>query len=295
MPTVRRRPALPHFPRLGAGAANPPYDRCGVKTDLVLPPFDAALDDLIAAARLADFGGFDTVWTYDHFSGLVNAKQWSRDPFVTLGAIAATTDRVNLGILVANANNRHPAQLACAINSLQSLAPGRVLLGIGAGTSPRSQWSAEHAAIGRPLAAAATRRAVLTETIGALRALWDGEPFAGEHITVAASMAVTDGGPMPPVIVGASSTATIEVACAEADGVNLLPGTDLADRVAFARAHSADGFEISVFDALDIDHPMGGDPEPVATLGVQRRALYVAAPYPLDRIAAIAGELEPGA
>lgn len=262
-----------------------------MKTDLVLPPFDAGLDDLLAAARLADAGGFDTVWTYDHFSGLVNAKQWSRDPFVTLGAIAATTDRINVGVLVANANNRHPAQLACAVNSLQSLAPGRVLLGVGAGTSPRSQWSGEHAAIERPLAGAATRRAVLVETIGALRALWQGEAFDGEHVTAAASMAVTDGSPRPPIIVGASSMGTIDLACAHADGVNLLPGHDLADRVAIARARSAQGFEISVFDALDIDHDLGGDPEPAAALGVDRRTLYVSSPYPLDRIAAIARAL----
>ena len=102
-------------------------------TDLVLVPFGASLDEMLAAAQTADAGGFDTVWTYDHFSGLVQGAPWSRDPFVTLGAIAATTERVNVGVLVANVANRHPAQLACAVNSLQSLAPGRVLLGVGAG------------------------------------------------------------------------------------------------------------------------------------------------------------------
>ncbi len=60
-------------------------------TDLVLVPFGASLDEMLAAAQTADAGGFDTVWTYDHFSGLVQGAPWSRDPFVTLGAIAATT------------------------------------------------------------------------------------------------------------------------------------------------------------------------------------------------------------
>lgn len=262
-----------------------------MKTDLVLAPFDASLAELTSAARVADAGGFDTVWTYDHFSGLVTGTSWSRDPFVTLGAIVATTSRINVGVLVANANNRHPAQLACAVNSLQSLAPGRVVLGVGAGTSPASQWSAEQAAIGRPAADAATRRAVLVETILAVRAIWAGEPFEGERITVAASMAVVDGAAIPMIIVGSSSAGTTEVACTYADGVNLLPTDDLAERVGLARARTSPEFEISVFTALDVDHPLGGDPEPLTELGIDRRTLYVRPPYPIGRLAAIAQEL----
>ena len=262
-----------------------------MKTDLVLAPFDAALTDLLAAAQAADEGGFDTVWTYDHYSGLVTGTTWSRDPFVTLGAIAATTGRINLGVLVANANNRHPAQLACAVNSLQSLAPGRVLLGVGAGTAPTSQWSAEQAATGRPARNAAVRRALLIETIDALRAIWSGAPFAGEHVTVAAPMAAVDGSPIPPIIVGSSSLGTTEVACEYADGVNLLPSDDLAERVAFARARTSPEFEISVFRALDTGHPVGGDPGPLAALGVDRRTLYATMPYDVDRIAAISEAL----
>jgi len=262
-----------------------------VKTDLVLAPFDASLPDLLDVARVADAGGFDTVWTYDHFSGLVNAQRWSRDPFVTLGAIAATTDRINVGVLVANVNNRHPAQLACAVNSLQSLAPGRVRLGIGAGASRRSQWSGEFTAIGRPPADGPTRRAVLIETLGALSALWSGAGFAGEHITAAASMAVTDGAPLPPIIVGASGLGTIEVACDHADGVNLLPGDDLVDRVAFARARRGAAFDISVFDTLDIDHQVGGEPAPLAALGIDRRTLFVGSPFALGEIEQIGDAL----
>ncbi len=264
-----------------------------MKTDLVLAPFGASAGDLLAAARAADAGGFDTVWTYDHFSGLVQSAPWSRDPFVTLAAIAASTERINVGVLVANVANRHPAQLACAVNSLQSLAPGRVLLGVGAGTAATSEWSAEAAAIGRPVAAASTRRAVLAETIGALRAIWSGEAFAGEHIRAAASMAVTDGASVPPIIVGASSRGTIRVACEHADGVNLLPEGDLAERVAFARDTAiSEPFEVSAFVALDVAHPLGGDPAPLDALGIERRTLYVRAPFPVEAVTALATRLD---
>jgi alkanesulfonate monooxygenase SsuD/methylene tetrahydromethanopterin reductase-like flavin-dependent oxidoreductase (luciferase family) len=263
-----------------------------MKTDLVLAPFGASLHELLAAARAADAGGFDTVWTYDHFSGLVRGAPWSRDPFVTLAAIATTTERVSVGVLVANVANRHPAQLACAVNSLQSLAPHRVLLGVGAGTGAGSPWSGEATAIGRPIPSAATRRAVLAETIAALRAIWTGAPFAGEHVQVAGSIAVTDGTPVPPIIVGATSYPTINVGCEQADGVNLLPEGDLADRVAFARATAIrEPFEISAFVALDVDHPLGGDPAPLEALGVERRTLYVSAPYPVEVITALATQL----
>jgi hypothetical protein len=73
--------------------------------------------------------------------------------------------------------------------------------------------------------------------------------------------------------------------------VNLLPGDDLADRVALARDSGPAAFEISAFDALDVDHPLGGDPEPLAELGVGRRTLAVAAPYPVDALTRIGANL----
>jgi alkanesulfonate monooxygenase SsuD/methylene tetrahydromethanopterin reductase-like flavin-dependent oxidoreductase (luciferase family) len=259
-----------------------------VLSDLVLVPFGAAVDELVRAAKVADRGGFDAVWTYDHFSGLVQGAPWSRDPFVTLGAIAASTQRIKVGVLVANVANRHPAQLACAVNSLQSLAPERVVLGIGAGTAARSEWSAESTAIGRVVGDPATRRDVLAESIMAVRAIWAGEGFSAKHFQVAPGMAVTDGAARPPIIVGASSRETIAVACEHADGVNLLPGPDLAGRVEFARRCAArDRFEVSAFVALDVEHPLGGDPAVLAELGIERRTLYVAAPFPLDVLATI--------
>jgi alkanesulfonate monooxygenase SsuD/methylene tetrahydromethanopterin reductase-like flavin-dependent oxidoreductase (luciferase family) len=273
-----------------AQMAGRPYDR-PMLTDLVLVPFDAAVPELVAAARAADQGGFDTVWTYDHFSGLVVGAGWSRDPFVSLGAIGASTERIGVGILVANVVNRHPAQLACAINSLQSIAPGRVRIGVGAGSSPGSPFAAEHRAIARPLADLSTRRVLLAETVATLRALWRGAAFAGTQVSVDAAMAVTDGADVPPIIVGAGHRETIRVACEHADGVNLLPGGDLTGRVAYARQHAAADFEVGVFSAFDEEHPLAGDPARLAALGIDRRTLYLRPPFPLDAIARVGAKL----
>jgi len=254
-----------------------------MKTDLVLSPFGAEAGEMVAAAVAAD-AGFDGVYTYDHFSGVIAGKGWSRDPFVALGAIAASTRALRLGVLVANMVNRLPAQLALAVNTLQALAPGRVICGVGAGAAPGSKFASEHELVGRSLAGAADRRRALVATIDELRAIW-----AGDGVP-----AVTDGAPAPPIIVGGSSPATIELAAAHADGVNLqrVPAGAVADRVRRVRELAGDRpFEVSLFDALDVRHPLGGDPAPLAAAGVDRRTLWVAPPFPIDAIAAIATAL----
>src|SRR3954453_13834612 len=148
-----------------------------MRTDLVLSPFGTHGAHVLAAARAADAGGFDVLWTYDHFGGAVVGAPWSRHPFVNLGAVAAATERAGLGVVVPNASNRHPAQLASALNTLQSLAPGRVYCGVGSGTAASSPFAVEQHAIGRTPASAAVRREHLRETIACLRAIWHNRPY----------------------------------------------------------------------------------------------------------------------
>ncbi|CAN5499804.1 LLM class F420-dependent oxidoreductase [soil metagenome] len=260
-----------------------------VRTDLVLSPFGAGTDEMLAAARMADAGGFDRVWTFDHVSGGLAGRSWSRDPFTMMGAIAATTKRVGVGVLVANMMNRHPAQLALAVNTLQALAPGRVACGLGAGAAPGSRFAREHVAMGVVLGGAEARSRRLVETIACLGAVWRGETFIGDDVVVNGLTGVIDGAPLPPIIVGAASASLVRVATAHADGVNLRRGPSLPALVELAR-HLAPGsdFEVSVFDRLDTDHPEGGDIEPLADLGVNHRTLAVSSPYPFAAIERVA-------
>jgi alkanesulfonate monooxygenase SsuD/methylene tetrahydromethanopterin reductase-like flavin-dependent oxidoreductase (luciferase family) len=95
-------------------------------------------------------------------------------------------------------------------------------------------------------------------------------------------------------VVGGSSPAIITLAAQHADGVNIhrLPADVMAARVEHARTASQDrDFEISVHDTLDPDHPLGGDPAPLAALGVHRRTLAVTSPFPIDAIEEIAERL----
>src|SRR5690625_4004935 len=76
------------------------------------------------AARIEDLG-FSGVWLADHY--------FHRDVSAALGLMAARTERVTLGTAVMSPLLRHPALLASLSASLQEIAPGRFILGLGAG------------------------------------------------------------------------------------------------------------------------------------------------------------------
>lgn len=260
--------------------------------DLVLSPLGASIDGMVDAARAAEESGFDGVWTFDHFSGDAFDSPHSRDPFVALAAIAMATERVSLGVLVANMVNRHPVALASALNSLQSLAPGRVFCGVGSGAVDGSRYAGEQVALGRTLLGAADRATWLRETIEGVRAVWSGDDVDGEFVTISGLTGVVDSHPPPPIIVGGSGESTVRLAAEHADGVNIRMTASFADRVASVRAMGvSDRFDVSVFDVLDLNHPTGGDVAPLVDLGVDRRTLYVGSPYPVDGIRAIGNRL----
>ena len=153
-----------------------------MRVELAINPFDADVRDMVAVAQAAEAMGVSAVWVADHFSGAVVNRRWSRDPFVVLGAIAARTTSVHLGVLVANMMNRHVAHLASSLNTLQSVAPDRVRCGIGSGAAPNSQFAVEQDMVGTQLGDLASRRTGLVDTIEALRVIWSGgrnHPAAG--------------------------------------------------------------------------------------------------------------------
>jgi alkanesulfonate monooxygenase SsuD/methylene tetrahydromethanopterin reductase-like flavin-dependent oxidoreductase (luciferase family) len=148
---------------------------------VLLPHFGSRVSgaQLLEFARLADTGGFDSLWVRDHLvydpHGFeADTGRTFVEAFDTLAFVAAVTHRVELGT-AAVIPTRHPLMLAQQVASLSFLAQRRVLLGLGAG-----HRDAEFAAVGRPSTLTDRVDHDLPASIGLLRAAWDG-PLRGEH------------------------------------------------------------------------------------------------------------------
>jgi alkanesulfonate monooxygenase SsuD/methylene tetrahydromethanopterin reductase-like flavin-dependent oxidoreductase (luciferase family) len=85
--------------------------------------------------QAAEALGFHHAFTYDHLTwrSFRDASWFGAVP--TLAAAALATERIRLGTLVASPNFRHPVPFAKEVMSLDDLASGRLLLGLGAGGS----------------------------------------------------------------------------------------------------------------------------------------------------------------
>ena len=259
-------------------------------TDLVLSPFGATARELVEAAKCADESGFDGVWVLDHFSGKLVDKEWSHEPFTILGAIANSTKKVNVGTLVANMINRNPVLLASSFSSLQSLAAGRAVLGLGTGAPPGTRFALEQEMIGRRLEEEGIRRRErLIETIGVLRSIWNGDRnFEGNYFSYKGLEGVIVPNTPLRIIVGANGRRMIELASNHADGVNIRVGPSIKELIHLASelALSTD-FEISIHEDFDYSHPLGGDFEKWVQWGATKRVCMVNAPFDLKKISAI--------
>ncbi|TMG65594.1 MAG: LLM class flavin-dependent oxidoreductase [Chloroflexi bacterium] len=103
-------------------------------TGLLLPSREVLLwkkSDLafvVEAARRAETSGYDSVWVGDSLLARPRGE-----PLTLLAAVAGATKRVALGTAVLLPLLRHPISLAHAVATLDRLAEGRLILGIGPG------------------------------------------------------------------------------------------------------------------------------------------------------------------
>jgi 5,10-methylenetetrahydromethanopterin reductase len=89
-------------------------------------PYDVAL--VRAMAKAADAFGYD-------MAGVADTPGIAMDPWVATTLLATDTRRARVAVCVTNLITRHPAVAAASIASVDLLAPGRALLGIGVGHS----------------------------------------------------------------------------------------------------------------------------------------------------------------
>jgi probable F420-dependent oxidoreductase len=191
--------------------------------------------NLIRAAREAEALGFDAAWVHDHLAwtpymhryhvscGAVEAVRDEQTPdflesLMVLSHVAAVTERINLGVAVVVLPARNPVILAKQWATLDVLAGGRTIFGIGMG-SPASLGSDEFAASGYPRQGRAKRMDEFTEV---LRAVWEQEVvnFEGEFVQLKEAWIHPKPlqKPSPPIWVGGGTEFAIRRAARIADG-----------------------------------------------------------------------------
>ena len=177
--------------------------------------------------------GFDNLWITD--SSLANA-----DVYVYMTLALQATSRLTVGAAVTNPLTRHPAITANAFRSLEQLAPGRVICGIGVGDRPLHP-------LGLPFAKLET----LADSIDAIRRLWRGETVTGQAGRWRLEGAhLRSSVPELPVYVSASGPKTLELTGEIADGAVVLGGL-FPEALSFARAHLALGRARSTREAFE--------------------------------------------
>jgi 5,10-methylenetetrahydromethanopterin reductase len=169
-----------------------------------------SMADAIDHTRYAESKGFEAVWQAD--SRLV------REAGVAMAAFGATTDSIKIGSGVIDVWTRNPARLASLFSTLDDLAPGRIICGLGAWWDPlASKVGIDRA---RPLK-------VMREVVDAVRAL-----LANETVTMDGYHVHLDGVELDyvhqerkpkdvPIYIGATGPQMMELTGEIADGVVL--------------------------------------------------------------------------
>ena len=98
-----------------------------MKYSVVLTPTVDSHNTVVRAEQL----GFARAWFFD-------SPMLYTDVFVSMALAADRTERIELGTSVVVSSNRIPPVTANAVSSLNALAPGRVILGLGTGFTSRS-------------------------------------------------------------------------------------------------------------------------------------------------------------
>lgn len=133
---------------------------------------------LAELAREAEECGWDGFFVWDHIAFTGKAPAPLVDTWTALAAIAMRTTRVRFGPLVTPLARMRPWVLARQSVTLDHLSGGRLILGVGLGYPPRSEFER----FGED-ADATVRAAKLDEGLAILDGLWSGEPFSfeGQH------------------------------------------------------------------------------------------------------------------
>lgn len=209
-----------------------------IDTDMV-----AALDDQIAMVHAARNGGWDAVFAGQHYLNEGNSQQLQLVPFLARIAPEAGDMSLGLGVMLLNLHN--PVYVAETVASLDVIARGRLIFGIGLGYRD-TEFDAFRVPRGE-------RVARFEECLDVVKRLWSGEPVTHES-----DVTKLDGvrmhlrpvsRPHPPIWIAANSDAAVRRAARLGDAWFINPH---ATRETIAR-------QIALYEEERVQH---GLPQP---------------------------------
>lgn len=165
---------------------------------------------------------FESAWLSDH---LIPWADWQSpetdnpEGWTTISYLMGLFKRLSFGHIVLCNSYRNPALLAKMASTLSLLAPGRFILGIGAG------WKRdEYLSYGYEFPRASARIEALEEAVQVIRKMWTESVvyFHGKHYNVAGAYCFPKPHPIPPVMIGGGGEKlTLRVVASHADWCNL--------------------------------------------------------------------------
>ncbi len=182
-----------------------------LKVGVQLPEVErvAPWSDLARMATTAEALGYDSIWVGDHliFRDGDQAPRGPWEAWTVMAALAAITERVEIGPLVACTSFHNPAMIAKKAATLDEVSGGRLILGLGAG------WNeSEYAAFGYPYDHRVSR---FEEAFTIIRRLLSGEEldFRGDYYTLDDCLIVPPG-PRPegpPLMIGSAGERMLDI------------------------------------------------------------------------------------
>ncbi|HEY6759489.1 MAG TPA: LLM class F420-dependent oxidoreductase [Baekduia sp.] len=200
------------------------------------------LERLTAIAHAAESSGFDSLYVMDHLHqirGVGPEENWMLEGPTTLGALAARTSRIHLGLMVGGITYRNPALMAKITTTIDVLSGGRAILGIGAA------WNdSEHKAYGYEFPPLKVRFELLEDGLRIMRAM-----FTEERATVQGTHSHVDQaynnpkvrGDIPILIGGSGEKKTLRLVAQYADASNVFGDVErIKHLMGVIDAHCAD-------------------------------------------------------
>jgi probable F420-dependent oxidoreductase len=242
--------------------------------------------EVVAIARAAEEGGFDSVWLGDHllYRGDGRPERGPWDVWTQLAALAVATERLKLGPLVACTAFHPPGMLARMAASVAEVSGGRLVLGLGAG------WNeTEFRAFGIPYDRRVSR---FEEAFEIVRRLVAGErvTFHGRFHEVEDAVLLPPPARRIPLMIGANAPRMLSIA---------LPHVESWNTWHTHYGNTPDGFSHRNAEVSEAAERAGRDPATLersacvlVSAGGSDERLETSPPVELERLADHLRELE---